>query len=214
MLNDFEEKINQLTNKCGIQLYDIANRRPKLIYDTLYDNVLPNIKLKPYDSQIEFATFVKNNIENGFLILYKTLPGLGKTSMILSICSFIKKSTSKRKVIFCCSDILESVRLQVLRIVYNFKIKLGIATFNKNDTYKITNSWNCLKDQDRELIVADYKSTYLILKENKEDYLLFFDEPTVLTDSLRNVNTLKYLSLILYYLPSHTILSSATLPVL
>ena len=39
------------------------------------------MKLKPYDSQIEIAINIRDNILNGFLILYKTLPGLGKTSM-------------------------------------------------------------------------------------------------------------------------------------
>ena len=141
--------------------------------------------------------------------------------MILSICSYIKKSNSNLKVIFCCSDLLESVRVQVLRLVFNFGIKFGIATSSsseKSEEYKITNSWNCSKDDDRELIVADYKSTYLMLRDcdikSKTKYLLFFDEPTVLTDQVKNSTTLSYLSKILYYLPSHTILSSATLPMI
>ena len=213
MIFDFETKINLLIGKYGIKLIDIANTKPKLIYDTKYDETIPNIKMKPYDSQINLITLVKNNIENGFLLLYKTLPGLGKTSMILSICSYVKKSNSKIKIIFCCSDLLESVRVQVLRLAFNFNIKFGIATgSNKDDKFVITNSWNCPKDDDRELIVADYKSTYLILKENKNKYLLFFDEPTVLTDQIENTTTLTYLSQILYWLPSHVILSSATLP--
>jgi len=49
---------------------------------------------------------------------------------------------------------------------------------------------------------------------SKVKYLLFFDEPTVLTDQIKNSTTLSYLSKILYYLPSHTILLSATLPML
>ncbi len=257
LIEDFEFKIDNLTKYCGIKLYDIANRRPKLIYDTIYDDTIPDMKLKPYDSQIELANCVKNNINNGFLVFYKTLPGLGKTSMILSICSFIKKSNSKLKVIFCCSDLLESVRVQVLRTMFNFGVKFGIATADPvKDEYKITNSWNCHSDEERELIVSDYKSTYLLLKESEinknekenlkdkskivkndnndkndknnknsnngnnekktimNDYLLFFDEPTVLTDKLENVITLEYLSRILYYVPKHCILSSATLPVL
>lgn len=215
MILDFEHIINQLVIKFGIKLISIANTRPKLIYDTKYDETIPNMKLKPYDSQIALAEFVKNNIGNGFMIYYKTLPGLGKTSMILSICSYIKKSNSGLKVIFCCSDLLESVRVQVLRNVFNFQIKFGIATSStKDDKYIITNSWNCTKDDERELIVSDYKSTYLILKEAKHKYLLFFDEPTVMTDQIENTSTLNYLSLILYHLPSHIILSSATLPTL
>jgi hypothetical protein len=215
LITDLENKINGLTSKYGIKLIDIANTKPKLIYDTIYDETIPNMKLKPYDSQIELAKLVKNNVSNGFLALYKTLPGLGKTSMILAICSFIRKSNSDLKVIFCCSDLLESVRVQVLRVVFNFGIKFGIATSSpKEDSFVITNSWNCPKDIEREIIVADYKSTYLLLKESKSKYLLFFDEPTVLTDQVENTTTLNYLSLILYNLPSHTILSSATLPML
>ena len=230
MINDLENVTNILTTKYGIKLFDVANTRPKLIFDTKYDETIPNMKLKPYDSQIELSNIIKKNISNGFLIFYKTLPGLGKTSMILSICSYIKKSNSDLKIIFCCSDLLESVRVQVLRLVFNFGIKFGIATSSsKSDDYKITNSWNCSKDVERELIVADYKSTYLILKDSKttelksktksqvqlnQKYLLFFDEPTVLTDQVKNSTTLSYLAKILYYIPSHTILSSATLPML
>ena len=215
MINDLENKINGLINKCNIKLIDIANTRPKLIYDTKYDEIISNIKLKPYESQEALAKLVKNNITNGFLIFYKTLPGLGKTSMILSICSYIRKSNTDLKVIFCCSDLLEAVRVQVCRTVFNFGIKFGIATCSKdNEKYIITNSWNCPKDNERELIVADYKSTYLILKKSNTKYLLFFDEPTVLTDEIKNSTTLNYLSLILYNLPSRVILSSATLPMI
>jgi hypothetical protein len=147
--------------------------------------------------------------------MYKTLPGLGKTTMILGICEYIKKSNLDIGVIFCCSDILESVRVQVLRTMYNFGIKFGIGTGILNDnisSYKITNSWNCSKDEDRKLIVADYITTYNILKENKKNYLLFFDEPTVHTDNLKYTTTLEYLTKILYYMPKYSILSSATLP--
>ena len=212
LIKDLEYKINELSRVFNVKLVDIANKRPKLIFDTKYDITIPEMKLRPFESQIELMSAVKNNIDNGFLLLYKTLPGLGKTTMILSICKFIKKMGNNKKVIFCCSDILESVRVQVLRIMYNFGIKFGIGNGNSDNSYKITNSWNCKNDDERELIVCDYLSTYLILKENKNDYVLFFDEPTILTDSLKNVSILELLSKILYYLPKYTILSSATLP--
>jgi hypothetical protein len=218
LILDLEYKINLLSNECGIKLYDIANRRPKLIFDTKYDITIPQLSLKPYDTQIELMNQIKNNIVNGFAILYKTLPGLGKTSMILGICKYIKKADLNIKVIFCCSDILESVRVQVLKTMYNFGIKFGVATAqtttDNSAIYKITNSWNCPKDEERELIVSDYVSTYNILKEGKHEYLLFFDEPTVHTDCEKYTTTLEYLSKILYYMPRYTILSSATLPLI
>jgi len=216
LIDDFNFKIEQLNSQINLKLYEIANKRPKLIFDTKYDITIPEMKLKPHDTQIELINIVKNNINNGFLIFYKTLPGLGKTSMILSICSFIKKSNelNKKKVIFCCSDILESVRVQVLRVMFNFGIKFGIGISSDESKYTIKNSWNCKNDDDRELIVCDYLSTYLILKEAKNDYLLFFDEPTVLTDVSSDSIIIKTLAKILYYLPKCTILSSATLPLL
>lgn len=217
LINDFDYYINKLSESTELKLYDIANTKPRLIYDTKYDETISSIKLKPYDSQIELINTVSKNISNGFLILLKTLPGLGKTSMITSICAYIRKSehNSKLKVIFCCSDMLESVRIQILKLAYNFNIKFGIATSSSNngvDNYIIKNSWNCPTDTERELIVADYRSTACILEEKKHEYLLFFDEPTVLTDRIENVNTLTYLSKILFNLPKRAILSSATLP--
>jgi hypothetical protein len=212
LIKDLEYKINELSRVFNVRLQDIANKRPKLIFDTKYDITIPEMKLKPFDSQVELMNAVKNNIDNGFLLLYKTLPGLGKTTMILSICKFIKKVGTSKKVIFCCSDILESVRVQVLRIMYNFGIKFGIGIGNSENSYKITNSWNCKNDSERELIVCDYLSTLLLLKENKNEYVLFFDEPTIMTDSIKNADILELLARILYYLPKFTILSSATLP--
>lgn len=224
LLNDLENKIVKLLEKKNVKLFDVANRNPRLIYETLYDTTLPNDKFKLHESQKKLMHIIKDNFENGFLILYKTLPGLGKTSMILSVCAFARKintlNTKKRTVVlFCCSDILESVRLQVLRNAFNFKVKFGIATAivttNKSKKeYKISNSWNCKSDEERELIAADYVSTALILEENSNeyDYILFFDEPTFLTDSDKNNTSLEYLSKILYHLPKYSILSSATLP--
>ena len=222
LLIDYEYKIVELAKTMTIKLVDIANRCPKLIFDTKYDITLPGMVLKPYDSQLELANLIKCNIDNGFLIFYKTLPGLGKTTMILSLCKFIKRCKitqtkyNKMRVIFCCSDILQSVRVQVLRIMFNFNIKFGIARGTSDKQYEIKNSWNVNKDIERELIVADYLSTYLMLKENEAsnefEYILFFDEPTLLTDKKENNQILELLVKILYFLPKHTILSSATLP--
>jgi hypothetical protein len=216
LIDDLKFKIDELSLQVNIKLHEIANKKPKLIFDTKYDVTIPEMRLKPHDTQLELINIVKNNINNGFLIFYKTLPGLGKTSMILSICSFIKKSiiTNKKKVIFCCSDSLESVRVQVLRVMFNFGIKFGISISSDETKYVIKNSWNCKNDEERELIVCDYLSAYLILKEAKHEYLLFFDEPTVLTDKNPDTLVIKTLAKILYYLPKYTILSSATLPLL
>lgn len=211
LLNDFKKKLDKLDETCNIRLFTIANKKPKLIYTTKYDDVIPNITLKPYDTQVSLIDIVKNNMKNGFMVFYKTLPGLGKTSMILALCNFVKKEYPDKKVIFCCSDILETVRMQVLRIMYNFKVKFGIGIGQSDNAYQIINSWACKNDAEREMIVADYITTYLLLEESKNnEYIVFFDEPTINTH--RDSAMLNVLARILYNVPKYMILSSATLP--
>ena len=231
---DFEYKIKELLKICDIKLFEIANKRPKLIFDTKYDCAISSIKLKPYDTQIEFMDIIKNNMYNeGFLIYMRVLTGLGKTSLITSVCNYVNKNKFyNTKVIFCCSDMLETVRIQVAKLMFNFNIKFGIGTGIKNNdptkepSYQIKTSYNCGKINDNDsgnkdlstnlkklklcdMIICDYITTYLLLKENKYEYILFFDEPTI---KIKNSNVLEYLSRILYYAPSRFILTSTTLP--
>ncbi len=245
LVNDFEHRINQMQNQFNIRIYNIANRKPKLIYHTVYDITIPESTIKPHDSQIQFLDVLHQYVNEGMFVLYKTLPGLGKTTMVLSTCSYIKKIKSKLVVLFCCSDLLQSVRVQVLRSAFNCGIKFAIGTYsnkldrNTGQNYRLIKNKNCHSNDEIQLIVADYKTTCMILKNHEENfnkkleetdlskmaphevkkfmatknkYLLYFDEPTILTDSIANETTLSYLSKILYWMPAHTVLSSATLP--
>lgn len=239
---DLKQKIDELLTRFPMKISTIAKKNPKLVFHDMFEETIPENTIKPHDSQIEFCRKLSENISNGVLMFYKTLTGLGKTTMIASACSFMRTSPQKLKVIFCCSDLLQSVRIQVLKMAYNVGIKFGIATYDsKKNNYIIKNHNNCQTNAERELIVADYKSTYLILKEHeteyknklettnlskltkseynklmaeKNKYLLFFDEPTILTDNIKNKTVLTHLSKILNYMPAHTILSSATLPLI
>lgn len=250
VINDFETKINELNKKCEFSLYEIANEYPKLIFDTKYDTTIPEIKLKPYNTQVELINKIKENFENGFMINLRVLTGLGKTSSIISICKYIKNLNNPNiKIIFACSDLLNTVRMQVAKLMYNFDVKFGIGIGNlSEDSYKISKimenifdsnekkisvdklpsyniitSYKCGKttksntnEQHQqkkldvcEMIICDYITTYLLLKENKYEYILFFDEPTIKID---DTIVSFYLSQILYHSPKRIILSSATLP--
>jgi predicted O-linked N-acetylglucosamine transferase (SPINDLY family) len=46
MIWDLEMTIDNLSSKYGIKLFNVANSRPKLIFDTKYDETIPNMKLK------------------------------------------------------------------------------------------------------------------------------------------------------------------------
>jgi len=53
LIDDFTFKIEQLSSQINLKLYEIANKRPKLIFDTKYDITIPEMKLKPHDTQLE-----------------------------------------------------------------------------------------------------------------------------------------------------------------
>ena len=249
LINDLNYKIEELNSKSNYTLHEIANKYPKLIFDTRYDSVIPEIKLKPYDTQVQLINEIKNNFENGFLINLRVLTGLGKTSSITAICKYVNNiHNSNIKVIFCCSDLLDTVRIQVAKLMSNFKIKFGIGVGSlpedsykinsvinnieskkkymepdKSPSYIITTSYNCGKiaksdnhitHQHKklalcEIVICDYITTFMLLKENKYEYVLFFDEPTI---KVNNEIVLFYLTQIMYYSPKRMILSSATLP--
>ena len=235
LMNDFKFKLDELKMKCDIKLYDIAIARPKLIFETKYDSTISLMNDKPYKPQIDLIDAVKNNLENGFLIYLKTLTGLGKTTSILSISKYISLLDKPYKVIFCCSNLLDSVRIQVAKLMFNFGLKFGIGNAIGDDKYQIKISWNYAQDKRKaekikelpninkiidyhkihlcDTLICDYVTTYLILKNNVEfNFILFFDEPTLMTDNIENTKILEYLNKILYYAPKNTILSSATLP--
>ena len=82
MIIDLEYKIGKLQKVNNMRLEEVANERPELMFNTRYEGIIPIIKLKPYDSQIRVMEIVKNGMKGGFMILYKALPGVGKTSMV------------------------------------------------------------------------------------------------------------------------------------
>jgi len=252
LIDDFTKKINELNTLCDYNIYEIANEYPKLIFDTNYDMSIPTIKLKPYKTQVGLINNIKNNFNDGFMINLRVLTGLGKTSSITAICKYIKNmNNSNIKIIFACSDLLDTVRIQVAKLMFNFQIKFGIGVgklledstkidkivrdgideidnnvdinVDKLPSYKITTSYNCGKlkksnsnesHQEKKLnmcdaIICDYITTYMLLKEKKYEYIVFFDEPTI---GIKNNVVLFYLSQILYYSSKRMIFSSATLP--
>lgn len=194
----------------------VFERYPKLVLSTCYDNIFPTMSIKPYDSQINLMNALKRHKK--CLCLYSAMIGSGKTTLSVAIVKFVEKlrvlkkaknnkSQNPIQVLFSCS--VEPVRHQVSRMAYNMEIPFGIAII-QNGVVKVTNNYNCKKDINRLLIIADLNSTIELLKQ-QQNYILFLDEPTVGADQPNHPIT-RSVAKVMLISPTRTILSSATLP--
>ena len=199
---------------------------PHLLNSSSYDINFQQLKIKPYESQIEILNLIRKPVSS--LIFYKTIMGSGKTSLSIALAAMASLSREedkfKMQVIFCCG--IESVRQYVGRLAYNselsFALAVSIEIINDDKNYKIINSWKNKNDKSPLLIIADLETTYRFLKFNyekyhrriyKEKYVLFLDEPLI---NAKNENSkyIESLIKIMEFAPNKTILSSATLPII
>ena len=207
---DFSDRIECLKKMFGFTYEILFEKFPQSVYFTEYDDIFPTLTIQPYRSQKLLMEYLTSNSD--ILVFYKAMIGTGKTSSILPICAWIdqqrKTNKVKTQIIFCCS--IEPVRHQVGKLAYNAGFKFGIGTTTDQGRLNIVNHYSCRKNEDRLLVIADLKSTHMMLSES-QDYVLFLDEPTVCADQ-EDHGVTRIVSQILVKAPKVTILSSATLP--
>lgn len=202
VVSDLKHMISLLKSRYNLTYETILKDYPKLCLSTTYDTIFPSINIRPYDSQIELVSTIKEKAAK--LIIYCSKIGSGKTSVSVSIAKYAE--SINKQLLFTCS--IEPVRIQVCNMLYNMGIPFAIAVTNGKAT-KIINNYNCANSEP-VAIVTDLHTTFLLLKE-KNDYILFLDEPTVGADSVNHPVT-NAVSKILKIAPPTTILSSATFP--
>ena len=212
---DLNYNLEKLKNFCSFKYEIMCEKYPRLCLSTKYDSIFPTLTIKPYESQINLMDAIKKTTVPK-IFLYKAMIGSGKTSFFVALANHIEnlrlnqKATGNKgtlQLIFACT--VEVVRREVCRMAYFTKIPFAIAVL-ENGIVKIINNFNCKKDENRILIVADLDTTYGLLSKNS-NYILFLDEPTVGADMPNNPVT-KAVAKILLSCPNITILSSATLP--
>jgi hypothetical protein len=218
--DDLQQLHEKLIADCKFMFETMFQKYPRLCLSTKYDNVFPTMSIKPYASQVQLVDAIKKNPE--LLLIYKAMAGSGKTSSIAAIVKIIQniRIDKKANAQACNTELLcvcsiEAVRREMCRIIWNMGIPFGIA-ITEDHGVRIINNFNCSSDSERLMVVADINTAYTLLKNanehgKKKEYVLFFDEPTVGSDTPNNPIT-KAVCKVLAVSPAITILSSATLP--
>lgn len=232
LIKDIEYWLNILLFKYTNNKFDgllICSHYPKLLIYTEFDAAIPSSIIKPKKHQEELFSVFKNNFDNGSLIIYRATIGSGKTTSIISIAQYVsnlRKDNINKKVLFVCN--LDSVKLQVSNLAYHAKIKFAIATFTNNETkiernifamennvdnkIRIQRHYSCNTDDEICLIITCPEiACQLLTGINSDEYILYFDEPTIGADDINSKQLYDNMHL-MYLLSKNSIVSSATFP--
>lgn len=213
------EKLAVIFSYNGFVINDYA---PSVLVYTEYDSAIPSRTIRPREHQEELVIKTKQNMKNGFFIVYRAMIGSGKTFGTIALASMIDKLRMEGKyhdlqLIFCCN--LKSVKDQVANLCYNGRIKFGILSFNiEKNELELKKHNICRSIDDIVVIISSPDSVYKLLCKNiveRKQYMLFLDEPTIGADKkgdIEHMNELKMNMLVVSVAPKWTILSSATFP--
>lgn len=227
LMQDLTTKFQELKQECNFNATVVFNKFPWLIDANNLYKITSEYDVKLHKCQEDLMMLVKN--KHDYLCMYKSNFGSGKTTATIGVVAQAHKLPQPALVIYCCNS--KAVRHSVCQMAYNASIKFAIATMtsnvaftlNPNDSIslsaiRIINNYLCKTDAERQLIVADYVTTFNILLNSKKilnvdlnDIILIIDEPTDGTDDIDNEKT-KYIVSLIFHAPKRLILMSATLP--
>lgn len=156
ILLDFTIILDVLKNKVNFTFEKLFTKYPRYLFSGEYEKILPKISINPYESQIQLMKYIRENQKA--LILYRVMIGGGKTvsaGAIASRVNYLKdiektsKSNIETRLLFVCS--VESVRLQIARMVWNMGIRLAVATKKSSDKVDIIKNYNCYDNKQKRI---------------------------------------------------------------
>jgi len=178
LIRDLETKLEELKQLSRFSIMDAAATNPKFLVKTSYDGVLPGMSCTPYESQVRLINALHANKENGLLACLNTLTGEGKTTLIVAIAAIAqawnRSGSIHHEVIYCSSQKLKTIEIQVGQNAWNALIPFGTAVLehfpDRPDKVKLRDNYNCRKlGQERVLTIADISSTIKLLARQVED---------------------------------------------
>jgi len=198
-----------LVQKANFNIKTLFTNFPRLLVSNWYSRLYPNLVIKPYPFQTKLVQALHNKAPT--LILYKTMPGQGKTTAIIAVTQYaLTHMKLGSRVIFCCFS--EPVRSQVARLAYNARIKFAIVSQCTEIRHFL-----CGRDKYSKflktpiLYICDLESTLQYLLQKDEECIFFLDEPTLCAEFPKNEIT-RQVIMTIHRAPRKTILCSATLP--
>ncbi|AYV81819.1 MAG: DEAD-like helicases family protein, partial [Harvfovirus sp.] len=226
MIADLNEWLEKLVRKFPFDGLVVYNNAAHLLHHTKYDSVIPSCGIAPRQNQIDLVTTVKANLTSGYLIFYRAMMASGKTTTAaiclpviideLNKAARAKGYLRKCELLYVCNQV--AVKGQVASTAYNSGIKFAVA-YSQHGHVRIINH-NSTSDADRSLVICspDVGATILEQEElrvKKEGgynrYMLFSDELTI-GAAFYGSQSLIDNTKVMMFMPSHTILASATLP--
>lgn len=221
LISDLDVKLVELKKLSKFSIIDAAAQNPKFLVKTSYDNIIPNMVHVPYESQVKLIELMNKNKDNGLLACLNTLTGEGKTTLIIGIAataqSWNRVNSTQYEVIYCCSQKLKTIEIQVGQNAWNALVPFGIASIKRRpgrpEKVSLRDNYNCKKfSQRRVLTIADIASTILMFKKQLDDKKKLPIEQTKLSNLHRDI--MKHDKLILSVVRGECVTASSELSIL
>ena len=203
LISDLETKLEELKLQSRFSITKASAETPKFLVKTSYDGVLPGMTTKPYESQTKLIEAMYANKDNGLLACLNTLTGEGKTTLIVAVAAILQswnRSSSVNsvhyEVIYCSSQKLKTIEIQVGQNAWNAQIPFGTAVVkryaDRPDKVKLCDNYNCRKfKEDRVLTIADIASTIKLMEQQIEDKKILPSAQATLDALHQQVNSLE-----------------------
>jgi hypothetical protein len=103
---------------------------------------------------------MNKNKDNGLLACLNTLTGEGKTTLIIGIAataqSWNRVNSTQYEVVYCCSQKLKTIEIQVGQNAWNALVPFGIASIKRRpglpEKVKLCDNYNCKKLSQRRVL--------------------------------------------------------------
>jgi hypothetical protein len=217
---DIETMLTSVEAEIEFSPINILTKFPRLTIDCMnkFARIVPKMHgLAPMKHQCEIANKFVENFDNGSLISYVAMAGNGKTTTVISLATIISQLNKikpyKSCLVFVCN--VETVRLDVAKLLYNAGIHFDFVCKGTTTNYVISKPYLFKKNEDHPIvrIVGPDLAPFVITDLNTIGIkpIVFLDEPTVGADCIGHDGSF-YNSRLCSDLPNHVIISSATLP--
>lgn len=205
LVDDLRNALDHIKEACDYNIHAQSTEYAETLHTTVFSGIIKAASIGPRRAQAELFKLLMQN-KDGICITSSQAIGSGKTVAGVIAALTTQKYLGKALMFTC---LVPTVRSEATRIAANLGIPFAVVTMTPGKSEPTIRIWFGAGNKDPVLFICDVESTNYLLKEDRDKYVLFYDEHTYGADE-KNSNPINMLVNMPF--PPHTIYCSATQP--